>query len=302
MTMPESESGGTAVSSDPRVTELVTKLEEQSKIWPAIVEHLGRLQMPPARAAGVEEGKSRGAGNAAGRGGAASGMPGTRLGVPTGGAGGVGPLGHPSAGPPLGSRAQGVWMQQMMDRCHRCCRQGQIAGAEGGSGGAERGAASGGGIVRISPPGSCLSELHAAVGVRTDDAAGGGRSSRSGTEGEPVRAFDVPASGGFGGFQNTDFLRAVGSSSRGAAGGGLTAPGTRDEVPLGGAWRIVLRGHAHERPVGTGPMARRQRGGGVSGGVAAGRTHEPVDRGKRTRSEKAGVLHSWRFWWTWHCR
>ena len=32
MTMTESESGGTAVCSDPRVTELVTKLEEQSKI------------------------------------------------------------------------------------------------------------------------------------------------------------------------------------------------------------------------------------------------------------------------------
>ena len=54
------------------------------------MEKQEQLQMPPARAAGAEEGESRGAGNAAGRGGAAHSMPGTRLGVQTGGAGGVG--------------------------------------------------------------------------------------------------------------------------------------------------------------------------------------------------------------------
>ena len=168
--------------------------------------------------------------------------------------------------------------------------------SRGGPGGAGRRAASCGGIVGISPPGSCLSELHAAAGVRTDDAAGRESSSRSGTEGVPVRAFDVPANGGFGGFQTIDFLCTVGSSSRGAAGGSLTAPGTRDEVSGRGAWRVILRGHKHERPVGTGPMTRQQRGGAVGGGVAGGTTHEPVDRGKSTRTGRTGGLQSWRFW------
>ncbi|CAB1107530.1 unnamed protein product [Ectocarpus sp. CCAP 1310/34] len=100
---PTSDSGGTTIDS--RVTELSKRLEEQSKVFMSVMEKLGQLQMPPARAAGAEEGESSGAGNAAGRGGAALG---TRFEVPPGGVGGVGLPGHPSAAPPLGSKAQGV--------------------------------------------------------------------------------------------------------------------------------------------------------------------------------------------------
>ncbi|CAB1100120.1 unnamed protein product [Ectocarpus sp. CCAP 1310/34] len=221
---PASDSGGTTI--DTRATELSMRLGEQSKVLSAVMEKLGQLQTPPARAAGAEVGESSGAGNAAGHGGAA---PGTRFGVPPGGVGGVGPPGHPSAAPPLGSIAQGFWMQGVMDKMSSLLQAMPDCGSRGGPGGAGRRAASCGGIVGISPPGSCLSELHAAAGVRTDDAAGRESSSRSGTEGEPVRALDVPANGGFGGFQTIDFFCAVGSSSRGAAGGRLTAPGTRNE-------------------------------------------------------------------------
>ncbi|CAB1120944.1 unnamed protein product [Ectocarpus sp. CCAP 1310/34] len=192
------------------------RLGEQSKVLSAVMGNLGQLQMPPARAAGAEEGESSGAGNAAGRGGAA---PGTWFGVPYGGVGGVGPPGHPSAAPPLGSIAQGFRMHGVMDKMSSLLQAMPDCGSRGGPAGAGRRAAYCGGIVGISLPGSCLSELYAAAGVRTDEASGRESSSRSGTENEHVRALDVPANGGFGGFQTIDFICAVGSSSRGAAGG-----------------------------------------------------------------------------------
>lgn len=94
-------------------------------------------------------------------------------------------------------------MQEMMDKMSLLLQTKSGCGS--------RGAASGCGIVGLSTPGNRLSELPAAVGVRTDDAARGGSNSRLST-------------------------------------------------------------------------------GGVSGGVAGGTTHEPVDRGKCTRYERAEVF------------
>ncbi|CAB1107490.1 unnamed protein product [Ectocarpus sp. CCAP 1310/34] len=138
---PASDSGGTTI--DTRVTELSKRLEEQSKVLSAVMAKLGQLQMPPARAAGAEEGESNGAGNAAGREGAA---PGTRFGVPPSGVGGVGPPDHPSAGPPLGSIAQGFWMQGVMDKMSSLLQAMPDYGSRGEPGGAGRRAASCGGI------------------------------------------------------------------------------------------------------------------------------------------------------------
>ncbi|CAB1119670.1 unnamed protein product [Ectocarpus sp. CCAP 1310/34] len=82
-------------------------------------------------------------------------------------------------------------------------------------------------------------------------------------------------------------------------GGGEVSHGAAmDGGTVGGAVGIpggTGRGSASgELPETVGPGARDS--GGVSGGVAGGTTHEPVDRGKNNRSERAGVLHSWRFW------
>ncbi|CAB1116281.1 unnamed protein product [Ectocarpus sp. CCAP 1310/34] len=81
-------------------------------------------------------------------------------------------------------------------------------------------------------------------------------------------------------------------------GGGGSHGAAMDGGAVGGAvgfqegtGRISAAGNL---PKTVGPGARDS--GGVSGGVAGGTTHEPVDRGTSTRSERAGVWHSWRFW------
>ncbi|CAM9439893.1 unnamed protein product, partial [Ectocarpus sp. 12 AP-2014] len=61
-------------------------------------------------------------------------------------------------------------------------------------GGAGRSATGGEGIREISSQGSQL-ELFTAVGVGLDDTAAVENNSRPGVEGEPVRAFEVPAQG-----------------------------------------------------------------------------------------------------------
>lgn len=142
---------------------------------------------------------------------------------------------------------------------------------------------------------------------RIDDTAGEESSSRSSTEGEPVRQV-TSRMVGLVGFRTLTFSVRVGAKVEalvllgalanvshqltrpmrrslpalegGAAGGGLTVPGTRDKVSLGGARRVDLRGHPHEGHVGIGSMTRQHGGGDVSGGVAGGTPHEPVDRGK----------------------
>ncbi|CAB1101279.1 unnamed protein product [Ectocarpus sp. CCAP 1310/34] len=66
-------------------------------------------------------------------------------------------------------------MQEMMDKMSSLLQAEPECGNRGESGGAERGAAPGGGIIEISrQAASCLSQLHATVGVGRYDAAGGG--------------------------------------------------------------------------------------------------------------------------------
>ena len=60
--------------------------------------------------------------------------------------------------------------------------------------------------VLVKTPRTTGESLPAAVSVGLGDTAGGESSSRPGAEGEPVRALEVSAKGGFGGFQNTNSL------------------------------------------------------------------------------------------------
>ena len=96
-------------------------------------------------------------------------------------------------------------MQEMMNKMPLLLQAKSDGRGQEESGGAGRGAASGfGGIGEIVP--GNRRELPAAVGVGLRDTAGGESRSRPGAEGEPVRALEVPAQGGFGGFQNSNSL------------------------------------------------------------------------------------------------
>ena len=100
-------------------------------------------------------------------------------------------------------------LKEMMDNMSLLLQTKSDGRGEEESGGAGRGPASGvGGNGEISPGNP--QELPAAVGVGLGDTAGGESSSRSGAEGEPVQAQEVPAKSGFGGFQNTDSLCKLG--------------------------------------------------------------------------------------------
>lgn len=83
-------------------------------------------------------------------------------------------------------------MQEMVDKMSSLLQAKSDDRSRGSRGGAGRSAAGGGGIREISPPGSHL-ELSTAVGVGLDDTAAVENNSRPGVEGEPGRAFEVPA-------------------------------------------------------------------------------------------------------------
>ena len=128
--------------------------------------------------------------------------------------------------------------------------------------GADLGIGPGSGDVR----GSSSQEQPAAVGACIGyTAAEEIISSRPVAEGEPVWAFQVPADGGFGRFQNTEYLYNIGNAGRDAA----AARGTCRRV------RATY-------------SSRREELCGAGGGAADGTPSVPVDRGKVLASRELG--------------
>ncbi|CAB1111769.1 unnamed protein product [Ectocarpus sp. CCAP 1310/34] len=114
--------------------------------------------------------------------------------------------------------------------------------------------------------GSSSQEQPAAVGACIDyTAAEEIISSRPVAECEPVWAFQVPANGGFGRFQNTEYLYKIGSDSRDAAAARGAGRGARATY-----------------------SSRREELCGAGGGAADSTPSVPVDRGKVLASRELG--------------